>query len=107
VKKDNMKKNAFSDIKALIFAILGIDPKDAGQPKEKPALHAQAADLVRAACDPEYAARLGLDPNALLDLPVRLETFAKPTRPTPEKPSGGVFTVHRWYPVEGVRNAAT
>lgn len=119
-------KNAFSDIKALIFSIaLGIDPKKAGQPTDPGHLviaglfaqfpieqrtktyaeaHALATALVKAACDADYAKQIGLQPGQLEGQPVRLMTWEKPTRPTAQKPQGGVFTVHAWSPAtaEGV-----
>lgn len=84
--------NAFSDIKALMFAILGTDPKKAGQPSDNPPLHAQAADAVKCAVDRDYAASKGVAPDAFEGLPVRLETTTKKTK------AGNDFTVHVWQP---------
>ncbi len=93
-------KYAFSDTKSIVFALMGHDPKRVGSPEENPALHAQAAEIVKAACDPGYAAKIGMDPDALVGINLRLETFRKPTRPTVERPQGGLFTVHNWLPAE-------
>lgn len=99
VKMGPTNKNAFSDIKSLIFALTGKDPKQVGQPEENPALHAEAANLVKAACDPEYAKKVGIAADVFVGIEVGLHTFLKPTRPSPQKPEGGVFTVHSWTPV--------
>ena len=102
VKMGPENRNAFADIKALVFAVaLQTDPKKAGAPEQNPALHAQAAEIVKAACEPEYAKKIGVPPDALEGLPVRLETWGKPTRPSAKNPQGGVFTVHSWYPAAG------
>lgn len=106
VKMGPTNKNAFSDIKSLIFAIVGVDPKKAGSPEENPELHRQAAELVKAACDADYAKQIGMAPNALEGREVLLQTFAKATRPTPEKPQGGTFTVHSWLPMPAAPQAA-
>lgn len=91
--------NAFSDIKGFLFALaLGIDPKKAGTPEENPDLHSQATEFVKAACDPNYAQKIGADADALIGLPVKLYTFQKPTKPSLQKPQGGLFTVHNYSP---------
>ena len=84
---------SFGDIKNLIFALTGHDPKDVGSPSENPELHGEATKLVMAACDQAYAKKHGLDPTMLLGEKVFLETNAKPTK------KGGTFTTHRWSPV--------
>src|SRR5689334_2270240 len=38
VKMGPTNKNAFSDIKSFMFALLGVDPKKAGKPEENPQL---------------------------------------------------------------------
>ena len=92
-------KNAFSDIKSLIFAVTGYDPKKVGKPEENPQLHAQAAEITKGACDEEYAKKIGMDPGLLVGREVRLTTHLKNTKPTKERPDGGVFTVHSWAPI--------
>ena len=91
-------KNAMSDIKALFFALSGTDPKKVGAPEEDPALHSQAAEMAKAACDSAYAKKVGIAAGTFEGLPVKLQAFAKATRPTPDKPQGGTFTVHSWSP---------
>jgi hypothetical protein len=85
-------KYSFSDVKNLVFAITGQDPKGVGDPSENPKLHQEATQLVMAACDPEYAKKNKIDPTDLIDQEVGLETFAKGTK------KGGTFTVHSWSP---------
>lgn len=87
-------KYSFGDIKNLVFAITGQDPKAAGSPEENPGLHSEATKFVMAACDPAYAKKNNLDPTLLLDEKVILETNAKPTK------KGGTFTTHTWSPAE-------
>lgn len=107
VKMGATNKNAFSDIKSLIFALTGVDPKKAGQPEENPQLHSQAAELVKAACDADYAKKIGLEPDALVGIELKLQAFGKATRPSAEKPQGGIFTVHNWSPADAAPEAAT
>lgn len=91
-------RRALGDIKGLIFALTGKDPRDCGQPEDDPALHAEAAKLAMAACDEDYAKKNGVDPSLFVGVPVRLETLHKATQPKPGNPQGGTFTVHRWSP---------
>lgn len=90
---------SFGDIKNLIFSLLGKEPKDVGDPSDSPKLHAEATTIVKAACDPEYAKKEGLDPTLLIGRNVGLETFKKQTKPKIGQEKGGLFTVHRWSPV--------
>lgn len=106
VKMGPTNKNAFSDIKALVLALTGKDPKRSGSPAENPELHAKAAKLVKAACDAEYAKTVGIAPDVFEGAEVGLRTFAKATRPTPQKPEGGTFTVHDWFPAPEPAGAA-
>jgi hypothetical protein len=87
-------KYSFSDIKNLVFALTGKNPKDIGDPSENPKLHQEATQLVMAACDAEYAKKNNIDPTDLIGLDVKLETFSKATK------KGGTFTVHAWEPAE-------
>lgn len=120
VKMGGTNRNAFGDIKGMIFAAaMGLDPTKMGQPTDpgnvvvegifsslpitqrtmtNAQAHAQATQLVMAACDADYARKVGLQPGMLENIIVRLQTFAKPTRATQDKPQGGVFTVHKWFP---------
>jgi hypothetical protein len=91
-------KYSFGDIKSLVFAITGQNPKDVGDPSENPKLHQEAQQLVMAACDAEYAKKNGIDPTDLIDQEVALETNLKATRPKEGQTQGGTFTVHTWSP---------
>lgn len=95
-------KYSFGDIKGLIFAISGDDPKTVGAPEESPKAHQEAAQMVMAICDADYAKKHGLEEVAslLLSNQIKLTTFFKSTRPTPQKPQGGTFTVHQWSPAD-------
>lgn len=87
-------KYSFADVKNLVFALTGQNPKDVGDPSENPKLHQEATQLVMAACDSEYAKKNKIDPLDLIDAEVGLETFSKTTR------KNQPFTVHVWSPVE-------
>lgn len=92
-------KYSFGDIKNLIFALTGYEPKDVGSPDENADLHAQATKIVMAACDPTYAKKVGIDSELLIGQRVGLETTSKQTRPKPGQAAGGTFTVHTWSPL--------
>jgi hypothetical protein len=96
---------SFGDIKGLVFALCGTNPKDVPQPEVDPAAHVEATQLVMAACDAEYAATKGIDTSLLVGQTVCLTTFYKATKPKPvAQPDGtfkmvaGTFTVHQWTP---------
>lgn len=93
-------KYSFGDIKNLIFALTGQNPKDVGDPSTNQKLHQEATQLVMAACDAEFAKKNNIDPTLLIDQEVALETFLKATKPKPGQTQGGTFTVHAWAPVE-------
>ena len=93
-------KYSFGDIKNLVFALTGQNPKDVGDPSENPKLHQEVTQLVMAACDPEYAKKNKIDPLDLIGADVALETFLKATKPKPGQTTGGTFTVHSWAPTE-------
>lgn len=93
-------KYSFGDIKNLVFAICGQNPKDVGDPSENPKLHQEATQQVMAACDAEYAKKNNVDPTDLIDQEVSLETFLKATKPKEGQTQGGTFTVHNWGPAE-------
>jgi hypothetical protein len=93
-------KYSFGDIKNLIFALTGQNPKEVGDPSEDPKLHQEVTQLVMAACDAEYAKKNKIDPLDLIDADVALETVAKATKPKPGQATGGTFTVHNWSPAE-------
>jgi len=86
---------SFGEIKNLVFALTGKDPRDCGDPSSDPKLHKEATELVMAACDPTFAAKNKIDPTELLGLQVGLETNAKPIKSKP----GQNFTVHTWSPI--------
>lgn len=106
VKMGPTNKNAFSDIKSFVFALLGVDPKKAGKPEENPQLHAQATQAVKAACDAQFAATLGLPPNAFEGRDVLLQTWVKATKPKPPSNEPGKFTVHNWAPAPALAPVA-
>jgi hypothetical protein len=93
VKLGPTNKNAFGDVKKFAFALLGIDSSRVGPPEDNPDLHKQAAEIVKAACDPEYAKTIKVPSSVFENIPLKLRTWAKPTR------AGGVFTMHAWSPV--------
>lgn len=88
-------KNAFSDIKAFAFALTGKDPKTVGQPEENPQLHAQATQVVKCACDAEYAKTQGITPEMFVGRVIGLQTHMKPKKSNPSE----MFTVHNFFPV--------
>ena len=95
------KPQAFGDIKALIFALaMDLDPKSVKSPEQDPQTHAQAAELVKAALDPAAAKALGVEPDFLVGLELRLETIKIKTQ------KGGDFTVHNWSPLSTSAQAA-
>ena len=86
--------NTFGDIKALVLAAIGTDPKSVTEADK--ALHEQATLLARAVCGSESAkAELktaGIDDFSLVGCRVRLETM--PTKTKENKP----FTRYTWSP---------
>jgi hypothetical protein len=93
---------AFADIKNFVFALTGTDPKNAPTPKQDPELHKFATAIAMALVDEEYAAKVAPEVREMVaeiaGLPVKLETFKKPTRPKPGQATGGLFTIHQWSP---------
>jgi hypothetical protein len=92
VKLGAQNANAFSDMKSLAFALLGIDPKTVKKPEEDPSAHAFATDSLKAQCDATYAAANSLDADALIGIEVDLEAVMVKTK------AGGDFTRHNWAP---------
>lgn len=87
------KAQAFGDIKAMIFALaMDLDPKTVKSPEQDPETHAKATQLVMAALEPDVAKKLGVEPDFLIGLPLKLETVKIKTG------KGGDFTVHNWSP---------
>lgn len=86
--------NTFGDIKSLVFAALGIAPKDVT--KDQLDLHAQATLLARAACGSESAiAELkaaGVENHSIVGNRVRLECTQTKTREQKD------FTRYTWSP---------
>lgn len=88
--------NTFGDVKSLMFAATGTDPKTVKA--EDAALHAQASMLARAACGSESAKaelkQAGLDDPSIVGCRVRLECTQTKTK------AGGDFTRYAWAPAE-------
>jgi hypothetical protein len=88
--------NTFGDIKSLMFAASGTDPKAVKQ--EDTAAHGQASLLARAACGSEAAkkelAALGVDDPSIVGCQVRLECTQTKTRENRD------FTRYTWSPAE-------
>lgn len=93
--KPDRVKYSFGDIKNLVFALLGKDPKTFKDPAEYPAEHSEATKIVMAACDETgaYGKKVDIDPGLLIGEQVQLETVVKSTK------EGGTFTTHNWSPV--------
>lgn len=92
VKMD--KPNAFSDIKGFVAALIGMDPKSIRKPEEDPATHETLAKYAKAACDADFAKKIGEEPDFLIGVDLNLETVLKKTL------AGKDFTVHNWSPAE-------
>ena len=106
-------KYSFGDIKSLVFAICGTDPKSVPPPEVDPGSHNEAKALVCAACDPEYAKAKNIDTSLLIGQRVNLQTWFKPTKPKPiPQPDGtfimkpGVFTKHDYSPAAQAEEGA-
>ncbi len=83
--------NTFGDIKSLMFALSGVEPKSVK--KEDVALHTNAAAMARAACGSDAAKKeLGVEDGFLNGTRVRLETTAVKTK------EGKDFTRYTWSP---------
>jgi hypothetical protein len=96
--KPSTKERAMGDIKGLIFALCGTDPKTVKGPELDPSAHEQATKLFKCAIDETYAKANGVDPRALIGKTVKLECTGVKTKPTADKPGGGDFTRHAWSP---------
>lgn len=110
VKLDNArtKDQAMGDIKGLIFALLGINPRQVGSPDKNPKAHKQAVDIFKAAIDPDFASMLkdaGTPAPSLVGRKVALEATVVATAPSKDRPEGGKFTRHAWTPAP--KTAAT
>lgn len=89
------KPQAFGDLKALIFALaMDLDPKTVKSPELDAKVHAEAAEIMKAALDADHARKMGVAEDFLIGLPLRLETTKVKTS------KGGDFTVHNWSPAE-------
>jgi hypothetical protein len=94
IKWVESNKYKYSDAKAILFALLGKDPKRVPSPEADPKLHLHVTQLLGAALDPAYAAKINMSPDDLIDIPIGLTTWKKTKR------DGGPFTMHDWYPSE-------
>jgi hypothetical protein len=95
--------NSFGDIKALMFAATGTDPRSVKE--SDTGLHTQATALARAACGSPTAiaeiAAYGVPANFLEGRKARLSTQQIKTRNT-----GNDFTVHKFAPYAPTQAAA-
>ena len=100
VKLDNpkTKDQAMGDIKGLIFALLGINPRQVGSPDKNPNAHKQASDIFRASIDEDFAAKLEKPAPKLVGRKCALEATVVSTAPSKDRPEGGKFTRHAWTP---------
>lgn len=105
--KPKTKDQALGDLKSLVFAALGFNPREVGSPDKNPGAHKQAVDIFKANIDPAKMAELtaamnaaGKDPAMLVlkGRKVRLEATEVVTAPSPDRPAGGKFTRHAWTP---------
>jgi hypothetical protein len=80
------------DVKALVLAATGKDPKSVGAPAADSETHAAAEQIAMSAISEEYAVKAGIPHDVLIGLPVRLETVKVKTQ------RGTDFTVHNWSP---------
>jgi len=89
--------NSFGDIKALMFAATGTDPRSVQQTNK--AAHAQATTLARAACGSPTAiaelAQVNIPANFLIGRRVHLTTKTIKTKSSNYQND---FTVHNWAP---------
>lgn len=92
------KAQAMGDIKSLMFALSGVDPRQVKSPELDPGAHEQATKLFKASIDETYAKTIGVDPRLLVGRRVRLEATTVKTKATADRPNGGEFTRHSWTP---------
>lgn len=103
VKLDKTKDQnvrTLSDIKNMIFALLGQDPRELRSAEKNPKAHAQASALFKAAISPAFAASHNppLSPKFLVGRECQLEAQQVPTKPKFEGGPAGKFTRHVWAP---------
>ncbi len=96
--KPKTKAQAMGDIKSLIFALLGHEPRNIKAPEVDPGPHEQATKLFKCAIDETFAKANDVDPKAFIGRKVHLECTTVKTAPTPDRPQGGDFTRHAWAP---------
>jgi len=103
------KPQAFGDIKGLMFAISGVNPKTVRSPKQDPESHAQASELAKVALDPDYLTKKrkedpkyleGLEQTFAVGREIDLETVKIKTKANTD------FTVHNWTPASEENSAA-
>jgi hypothetical protein len=97
---------AWSDLKAIMFALDGKDPKRVKPAEVDPQAHADVTELTKLVLNEEYCKAKGLEPGFLNGTRVELECRTKKTRPTPQKPQGGDYTLHVWGPAKQAEEAA-
>jgi hypothetical protein len=96
-KGEDQKKRTMSDIKNLMFALLGHDPNTLKSPEQHPKAHAQATALFKATIDPAYAKKENVDPNKVLGRRCKLEATKIMTNPRDGR-APSPYTRHVWGP---------
>lgn len=107
LKLDNpkTKDQNMGDIKSLIFALLGKNPRDIGNHERNPEAHKQAVELFKCMVDEAYGKKVQGERKlatvpTLVGRRVALEAVEVVSEPTPQRPNGGKFTRMTWSPVK-------
>lgn len=97
--KKEQRERTMADIKALIFALLGFNPRDLKNPETNPGAHQQATMLFKALIDPSFAAANNLVEKAagMIGRECVAEIEVVATKPRDGKPAGQ-FTRHVFGP---------
>lgn len=102
-KKDQQER-AYADIKNMVFALTGIEPKSVGDPSRDPDAkeqHKEALGLYLAAIDKTFATKHKIDPEALFGNKALLECQTIKTKSSNYQND---FTKHVWGPAEDDSN---
>lgn len=99
--KKEQKERSMADIKSLLFALLGFDPRPLKNPDSNPKLHKQASMLFKALIDPEFAEANDFvaKAKAMIGKECLLEAEVVATKGKPPENKPGQFTRHAWGPV--------
>jgi hypothetical protein len=87
---DANQKMALSNVKAFMFALLGV----AKTPKDGDPMHKEATAIAKACVSEDYAKQLGVAPGFLHGKQIRLQTIIKPQKQNPSE----MFTHMNWSP---------